>query len=165
MMWCGGAVPCGADLIEPSLFLHQPFVIQGQPWGMRTTNALATMDPSAETVDRPRRTVWTVLSGCLGGIVGLAPHVLHHIGPLVGTALVAGAGGTALFGFLGLLASVPMLIKLRRRFSNWWAPAIALSAFTAMFLISSYVVGPLISTSNDPARPGSSEVNHIAHHS
>ena len=107
---------------------------------MRNTRTLASLDPSlgpgqgtletasASTVDRKRRTVWTVLSGGLGGIVGLAPHVLHHIGPLVGTALVAGAGGTALFGVLGLVASVPMLIKLRRRFSNWWAPAIALGA-------------------------------------
>jgi hypothetical protein len=45
-----------------------------------------TMDPSAGTgrvitgtaaegtVDRQRRTVWTVLSGGLGGILGLAPH-------------------------------------------------------------------------------------------
>lgn len=144
--------------------------------GMRTTNALATLGPSAgtgpvttgiaadELVRRPRRTVWTVLSGTLGGIVGLAPHVLHHIGPLVGTALVAGAGGTALFGVLGLVASVPMLIKLRRRFSNWWAPAIALGVFTAMFLISSFVVGPLISAPDAPTAPGVTEVDHIAHH-
>ena len=144
---------------------------------MRTTRTLAGVDPSvgagqvtlgtasAGTVDRKRRTVWTVLSGILGGIVGLAPHLLHHIGPLVGTALVAGVGGTALFGVLGLVASVPMLIKLRRRFSNWWAPGIALGVFTAMFLISSFVVGPLISAPDEPARPGVSQVEHDAHHS
>jgi hypothetical protein len=109
--------------------------------------------------------VWTVLSGGVGGIVGLAPHVLHHIGPLVGTALVAGAGGTALFGVLGLIASVPMLITLRRRFSNWWAPGIALGVFTAMFLISSFVVGPLISAPDKPATPGVSQVDHLSHHS
>jgi len=144
---------------------------------MRTTRPSATMDQSAATgsaasgaraevtVDRRPRTVWTVLSGSLGGIVGLAPHVLHHIGPLVGTALVAGAGGTALFGVLGLVASVPMLIKLRRKFSNWWAPGIALGAFTAMFLISSFVVGPLISSPDTPSSPGVSEDNHLGHHS
>ena len=144
---------------------------------MRTTNVLATTDPIASTgqvtigtsadgtVDRRRRTVWTVLSGGLGGIVGLAPHVLHHIGPLVGTALVAGTGGTALFGILGLVASVPMLIKLRRRFSSWWAPALALGVFTAMFLISSFVVGPLISAPDAPTTPGVSQLEHIAHHS
>ena len=144
---------------------------------MKTTQAVDTRDPSAGTgqvltessaegvADRQRRTVWTVLSGGLGGILGLAPHVLHHIGPLVGTALVAGAGGTELFGVLGLLASVPMLVKLRRRFSNWWAPGIALGVFTAMFLISSFVVGPLISAPDAPVAPGVSEVDHIAHHS
>jgi hypothetical protein len=144
---------------------------------MRTTNALATTDPSARTdhgtigtaadgtTDRKRRTVWTVLSGGLGAIVGLAPHVLHHIGPLVGTALLAGAGGTALFGVLGLVASVPMLIKLRRRFSSWWAPAVALGVFTSMFLFSSFVVGPLISAPDAPTTPGVSQVDHAAHHS
>ena len=143
---------------------------------MRTTNPLATTNPAAgnahvvnettadATIDRKRRTIWTVLSGGLGEIVGLAPHVLHHIGPLVGTALVAGAGGTALFGVLGLVASVPMLIKLKRRFSNWWAPGIALGVFTAMFLISSFVVGPLISAPDKPATPGVSQIDHGAHH-
>ena len=116
-------------------------------------------------VRQPGRTVWTVLSAGLGGIVGLAPHVLHHVGPLVGTALVAGAGGTALFGGLGLIASAPMLVKLHRRFSNWWAPAIALGVFTAMFLLSSFVVGPLISAPDEPATPGVTGVDHDGHHS
>ena len=133
--------------------------------GMTTTNVLTTTNPSTGTVDRKRRTVWTVISGGLGGIVGLAPHVLHHIGPLVGTALVAGAGGTALFGVLGLVASVPMLIKLRRRFGNWWAPGIALGVFTAMFLVSSFVIGPLISAPNNPATPSVTDSSHASHHS
>lgn len=118
-----------------------------------------------DKVTRRPRSIWTVLSGALGGIVGLAPHVLHHVGPLVGTALVAGAGGTVLFGIVGLVASVPMLIKLHRRFANWWAPAIALGVFTAMFLISSFVVGPLISAPDEPATPGVTEVDHDVHHS
>ena len=125
---------------------------------------VTTGTEAAGTV-RKQRTVWTVISGGLGGIVGLAPHVLHHIGPLVGTALVAGAGGTALFGVLGLIASVPMLLKLRRRFSNWWAPGIALGVFTAMFLISSFVIGPLISAPDKPASPSVSNSSHESHHS
>ena len=44
--------------------------------------------------------------------MGILPHVLHHIGLLAGTALIAGAGGTALFAVLGLAASVPFLVKL-----------------------------------------------------
>jgi len=167
----------GEVLVKFSLFLHRACGIGAQPWGMKTSRTVAGLDGSVgtsqvaagtaseRTVDRRRRTVWTVLSGGLGGIVGLAPHVLHHIGPLVGTALVAGAGGTALFGVLGLAASLPMLIKLRRKFNNWWAPAIALCVFTAMFFFSSFVVGPLISAPDAPTAPGVSQVDHAAHHS
>lgn len=112
---------------------------------------------------RPRRTAWTVVTGALGAVGGLAPHVLHHVGPLVGTALVAGAGGTALFGFLGLALSVPMLLRLRGRFRSWWAPGIALAVFTAMFLVSSLVIGPLISSSDRPLiEQGVSD--HVSHH-
>jgi hypothetical protein len=125
--------------------------------------ALADDGQRDTPVPARRRTAWTVFTGAVGGVVGLAPHVLHHIGPLVGTALVAGAGGTALFGFLGLLASVPMLIKLRRRFSSWWAPAIALTLFTAMFLLSAFVIGPLIS-SPAGAGPEVTPVDHASHH-
>jgi hypothetical protein len=42
-----------------------------------------------------------------GGITGVAPHVLHHAGPLAGTALLSGAGGTSLFGVLGFVATTP----------------------------------------------------------
>lgn len=117
--------------------------------------------PAADA--RPGRTAWTVVTGALGAVGGLAPHVLHHVGPLVGTALVAGAGGTALFGVLGLALSVPMLLRLRRRFRSWWAPGIALAVFTAMFLVSSLVIGPLISGSDRPLiEQGVSD--HVSHH-
>jgi hypothetical protein len=58
-----------------------------------------------------------------------APHVLHHIGLLAGTVLIAGAGGTVLFGILGLALSVPMLLRLRRHYASWWVPAIGLAVF------------------------------------
>lgn len=130
----------------------------------------AAVDPvSAPQLDvargKPRRTVWTVITGTVGGVVGLAPHLLHHAGPLVGTALVAGAGGTALFGLLGLVASVPMLVKLKRRFASWWAPVIALALFGGMFALSSFVIGPQISASFEPAAPEVTDsVDHDVHH-
>lgn len=96
---------------------------------------------------RTRRNLGAWVTGMLGGVSGLAPHVLHHVAPLVGTALVAGTGGTLLFGALGLLASIPMLLGLRRRFDSWLAPAIALAVFAAMFVVSNVVIGPLISGS------------------
>ncbi len=92
---------------------------------------------------------WNAATGAVGVVVGLAPHVLHHIGVLAGTALVAGSGGTALFGALGLLLSIPMLLRLRRRFGSWTAPAIGLAVFTAMFALSTWVIGPAISGSGD----------------
>lgn len=116
-----------------------------------------TAAPLDETTDassaerKPRRTVATALTGLLGAVGGIAPHVLHHVGPLVGTAFVAGATGTVIFGVVGFVASVPMLVRLRRRFGSWWAPAIALAVFTAMFLVSSLVVGPLVTgAGNEP---------------
>ncbi|WP_146819576.1 hypothetical protein [Actinotalea fermentans] len=100
------------------------------------------------------------MTGTLGAVGGVAPHVLHHVGPLVGTALVSGAGGTALFGLLGLGASGPMLIRLKRRVGSWWAPVVALAVFALMFVISSLVVGPWISGTSDRAPD---EVTTVVH--
>ncbi len=75
---------------------------------------------------------------------GVAPHVLHHVGPLAGSALIAGATGTVLFGVVGLVLSIPMLLRLRHRFGSWLAPAIAGGIFTAVYLISSFAIGPML---------------------
>jgi predicted PurR-regulated permease PerM len=71
--------------------------------------------------------------------------VLHHVGPLAGTALVAGTGGTVVFAAIGFVASIPFLLRLRRRFKTWIAPSIGLVAFAAAFSFSTFVIGPLIS--------------------
>ncbi len=114
------------------------------------------------------RAWWNALTGALGAVAGLAPHVLHHIGLLAGTALIAGAGGTALFGILGLALSVPMLLRLRRRFASWWAPAIGLAVFAVTFSISAFVIGPAINGGTS-APPGGGQptpsINHSGHHS
>lgn len=99
------------------------------------------------------RALWNALVGGIGLVVGLVPHVLHHVTILAGTALVAGSGGTALFGVLGFLASIPFLLRLRRRFGSWRAPAIGLMIFAAMFSLSTFVIGPAISGSGG-AEPG-----------
>lgn len=70
---------------------------------------------------------WSV-GAVLGAALGLAPHLLHHVGLLAGTALLAGLGGTVLFGALGLVAMLPMLLRLQRRFDNWWAPSVAVAS-------------------------------------
>jgi hypothetical protein len=88
---------------------------------------------------------WGAAIGAWGAFTGVLPHVLHHVGPLAGTALVEGAGGRLLFGGVGLVASIPFLLRLRRRFQSWAAPAIVLVVFAAMFAFSTLVIGPRIS--------------------
>ena len=98
------------------------------------------------------RTLWNGMVAGIAVVVGLLPHVLHHIGFLAGTAVVAGAGGTALFAVLGLAASVPLLLKLYRRFGSWLAPAVALVVFAVVFALSAFVIGPAINgTDTAPA--------------
>ena len=100
--------------------------------------------------------VWSGVLAVWGGFIGLLPHVLHHVGPLAGAALLAGATGRVLFAAIGFVAAIPMLRRLHHRFQTWRAPAIALAIFAAMFSLSSFVIGPAISgddngTDNTPA--------------
>jgi len=106
----------------------------------------------------------------VGAVLGLAPHVLHHAGLLAGTALVAGAGGNALFFLIGLVFSLPMLRRLYRRFDTWKSPAIAAVAFTALFSLSAFVIGPALSgdsTPDESPTPPSQTPrgDHTQHHS
>jgi hypothetical protein len=89
----------------------------------------------------------------IGVVLGIAPHVLHHIGLLAGAALITGTSGNALFYAIGLVMSVPMLLRLYRRFRTPWAPAIAVAVFTGLFALSAFVIGPAISGTNDEPPP------------
>lgn len=135
---------------------------------------------SAELVDQPARpertagivartakSLATGASGAVAAIAGIAPHVLHHVGPLAGTALLAGAGGTVLFGLAGLALSIPMLLRLRRRFGTWLAPAVASAFFSGIYLLSALVVGPAITA--EPASQvmpvaSPAPLDHAEHH-
>ena len=128
-----------------------------------------TASPVKQTVTQAPtghlRAWWNGLVAVLGAAAGIAPHVLHHVALLAGTALVAGTGGTALFGALGLVLSVPFLLRLRRRFNSWWAPAIGLAVFTVMFSLSAFLIGPAITDSDSapPSQPSPS-TSHDSHH-
>lgn len=133
----------------------------------------ANADPASAPLAQPPSTRlrrWSsAVTGVIGTVVGLAPHVLHHVGLVAGTALVAGTGGTALFGALGLVASLPLLLRLRRRFHSWWAPLIGLAVFAVMFSVSAFVIGPAIGGGTDaPPPPGdgpaSPSIDHSQHH-
>lgn len=135
-----------------------------------TSSPGVATDPAADLDAWPTwrhrlRAWWNALVAGIGFLVGLLPHVLHHVGALAGTALVAGSGGTALFGVLGLVASVPFLLRLRRKFGTWRAPAIGLLIFAAMFSLSTFVIGPALSMAGG-AKPASVPmVDHAGHHS
>ncbi len=87
--------------------------------------------------------VWVGVSSAGAVVLGVAPHVLHHIGLFAG-ALFAGAGGSLLFGVIGLLAAIPFLRRVHRRTGSWRVPGVLLALFAVVFSISTFVVGPAI---------------------
>lgn len=114
------------------------------------------------------RTIWASVRAAAGALLGLVPHVMHHIGILAGAALLTGVFGNSLLYAVGLLLSIPLLNRLRKRFGTWKAPAIGVAVFTAMFLLSALVVGPAISRTNTPPAPptsaGPTSSDHASHH-
>lgn len=106
------------------------------------------------------------LSVAWGAISGVAPHVLHHVGPLAGAAIFAGVGGQVLFFVLGLAVATPMLLRLYRRFRTWLAPAIAAGIFAIAFLLSSVFLGPLITGSDTASAAAGSPIvtTTVDHH-
>lgn len=117
---------------------------------------------------RPWRTAWAGARAAAGALLGLVPHVMHHIGILAGAALLTGVFGNSLLYAIGLLLSIPLLNRLRKRFGTWKAPAVGVAVFTAMFLLSALVVGPAISRSSIPPAPqtsaGPTNGDHASHH-
>ena len=110
--------------------------------------------------------IWEGLAGVFGLIAGIIPHVLHHIGLVAGAAFLTGAAGSVIFGIVGFVATVPLLIKLYRRFETAWAPITALVIFIAMFLLSSLVIGPWIRGDNKTSetKTNQSQDAHSQHH-
>ena len=95
------------------------------------------------------------------------------MGPLAGAALLAGVTGRLVFGALGFLLAVPMLVRLRRRTGSWRVPVGALALMAVVFTFSSLVVGPALTGADDgaarardiPAAPaGVSAAEHESHH-
>lgn len=97
-----------------------------------------------------------LLTAVWGAVSGVAPHVLHHVGPLAGAAILAGTGGRVLFFVIGLALATPMLIRLYHRFGTWAAPAIAVAVFIVTYTVSSVYLGPLLTgETTTPTEPPS----------
>lgn len=111
--------------------------------------------------------LWNAVTAAVGAVMGLLPHLLHHVSFFAGAALITGVGGNLLFGALGLLLSVPLLRRLYRRFGTWKAPALAVAVFAVMFSLSAFVIGPAISDTDAEPGPGPTEQidpGHGDHH-
>ena len=78
-------------------------------------------------------------------VLGVAPHVLHHVGPLAGAALLAGASGKLLFGALGFAAGRSRccagctVAPARGR-----VPGGVLALMAIVFTFSTFVIGPAL---------------------
>jgi hypothetical protein len=86
---------------------------------------------------------------------------------MAGAALLAGAGGTVLFGVAGFALSIPMLLRLRRRFGTWAAPAVASVIFSGVYLVSALVVGPALTAERGAVEAPiatTSPSGHAGHH-
>lgn len=129
-----------------------------------TTPPAATATPDTDGPRRLGTRVWDGLAAVWVAITGLAPHVLHHVGPLAGAAIVSGALGTSLFAAVGFVATVPLLLRLRRRFGSWKVPALALASFVVIFTVSTVVVGPLVADDAAATRSDVTDQEHEEHH-
>ncbi len=114
--------------------------------------------------DRARAALATVGATVLGA----APHVLHHAGPVAGAALLAGTTGRLVFGVLGFLLVIPLLRRLHRRTGSWVAPAGVAALMAAAFTFSTLVIGPALTSGEDgrapQAAPEGVPLDHETHH-
>ena len=117
-----------------------------------------------------------ILGAAGAAAMGVAPHVLHHVGPLAGAAVVAGATGKVVFGIAGFLLAIPMLRRIRGHTGSWRVPAVVLAVMAAVFAFSAFVVGPALTSSGDDRAatpttqtapgipPGVTRSEHESHH-
>ena len=99
--------------------------------GMGTTVLSPMQGPSASSPASPvrwtvGRRVWVGVSSAGAVVLGVAPHVLHHVGLFAG-ALFAGVGGSLVFGAAGFLAAIPFLLRVHRRTGSGRVPVALLT--------------------------------------
>ena len=76
-------------------------------------STLAADSVTAATPWRARAAgAWAATRATFGALLGLAPHVLHHVGFLAGAALLTGVVGNTVLYAAGMLLSIPMLTAM-----------------------------------------------------
>lgn len=130
---------------------HHGHADSERPAAIPVVSAVAE-EETAERRSFPAR-VWGVVLAAWAALTGVAPHVLHHVGPLAGAAFLAGTGGRLLFAGIALVVSIPFLLRIYRRFDTWVAPAIVLGVMAVTFSLSTFVIGPAISGEGSTPQP------------
>ena len=150
--------------------MHDHLIPSTDTSGSVTASSRTGASPSARG---PLRSLRAALATVTAAVLGAAPHVLHHVGPLAGAAILAGATGKLLFGMVGFVLAIPMLRRLHRRHGSWVVPGGVLGAMAVVFTLSSFVIGPALSgdDARSPAKSptttapaGVSPAEHEAHH-
>jgi len=136
---------------------------------MKQHALIQTSDDADGVALQARATGWVgrvkaLAAGVSAGLLGAAPHVLHHVGPLAGAAVLAGATGKLIFGVVGFVAMIPLFRKLHRKSGGWRVPALALAAMSVIFLFSTLVIGPAL-TGNDDSVKSTTQDEQKAHES
>ena len=128
------------------------------------------IETSGSTDAQAHRRSRSRLSAAIGSawtaVMGVLPHVLHHVGPLAGAAIVAGTTGTVVFGLAAFAFTVPLLLRVRKHRGNWRLPAILLTVFVSVWLISTFALGPWIRDQLVDDKPAATqqEPEHEEHH-
>jgi len=112
-----------------------------------------------------RARAWSAMVTLWAVITGAAPHVLHHIAPIAGAALIGGVIGTTVFGVLAFLLTIPLLLRVRARTQSWRLPSMLVGLFAVMWLVSSLLFASQGgSAHNNSAQHGSrTSAGHNAH--
>ncbi|EWT07737.1 hypothetical protein N864_23510 [Intrasporangium chromatireducens Q5-1] len=116
------------------------------------------------------RGFWAAARAAVGVVLGIVPHVMHHIGLLAGAALLTGVWGNGVLYIVGLLLSIPLLRRIHARFRTPWAPVLGVAAFTTLFALSAFIIGPALSGATAGATPDRTPTptvtsnEHAGHH-
>ena len=116
-------------------------------------SAVAVVEPEDLRDRTPLDRVRATLAALGAAVLGAAPHVLHHVGPLAGAAVLAGATGKLLFGAIGFVLAIPMLRRLRRRHGSRLVPGGVLALMAVVYTFSAFVIGPAIAGGDDSSAP------------
>jgi hypothetical protein len=142
-----------------------PDLIQSRqhPPASRSQDAAAGESPITAAIETPKSLLARALSlasAATGTVAGITPHVLHHSGPIAGEAILTGTEGSVLFGAIGFALTIPLVLRLKKRFDSWVAPAVALALFAIMFTISTLWIGPAIRGDNDGGETAPVDPHH-----